>query len=151
MVAVHRRAAGACPVRAESPATEEVIATVPDGDEADVEAAVAAARPAAEAWRKVPARERGAIVAHLATILEEHAGELTLLDAIDGGHPVTGMQLDVSIAASTLQLFGGLAIELKGETIPASAGHLHMTIREPFGLAGRIIPFNHPLALTYLV
>ena len=129
----------------ESPATEEVIATVPDGDEADVEAAVAAAEPAAREWRRVPARERGALVADLARVLEEHADELTLLDAIDGGHPVTAMHIDVAIAASMLRLFAGLAIELKGSTIPATAEHLHLTVREPFGLVGRIIPFNHPL------
>ena len=129
----------------ESPATEEVIATVPDGDEADVDAAVAAAGPAARAWRRVPARERGALVADLARVLEEHADELTLLDAIDGGHPVTAMHTDVAIAASMLRLFAGLAIELKGSTIPATAEHLHLTVREPFGLVGRIIPFNHPL------
>ena len=129
----------------ESPVTEEVIATVPDGGEADVEAAVAAARPAAAAWRNVPARERGALVAALADVLEQHADELTLLDAIDGGHPVTAMHADVAIAASTLRLFGGLAIELKGSTIPATAEHLHLTVREPFGVVGRIIPFNHPL------
>jgi 2-formylbenzoate dehydrogenase len=129
----------------ESPATEEAIATVPDGDAADVDAAVAAAGPAARAWRQVPARERGAVVAELARVLEEHADELTLLDAIDGGHPVTAMHIDVSIAASMLRLFAGLAIELKGSTIPATAEHLHLTVRQPFGLVGRIIPFNHPL------
>jgi len=129
----------------ESPVTEEVIATVPDGDEADVDAAVAAAVPAARAWGRVPARERGAAVAELARVLEDHAGELTLLDAIDGGHPVTAMHTDVDIAATTLRLFAGLAIELKGSTIPATAEHLHLTVRQPFGLVGRIIPFNHPL------
>jgi 2-formylbenzoate dehydrogenase len=129
----------------ESPATEEVIATVPDGDEADVDAAVAAAGQAARAWRRVSARERGAVVAELARVLEEHADELTLLDAIDGGHPVTAMHIDVAIAASMLRLFAGLAIELKGSTIPATAEHLHLTVRQPFGLVGRIIPFNHPL------
>jgi 2-formylbenzoate dehydrogenase len=129
----------------ESPATEEAIATVPDGDAADVDAAVEAAGPAARAWRRVPARERGALVAELARVLEEHADELTLLDAIDGGHPVTAMHTDVAIAASMLRLFAGLAIELKGSTIPATAEHLHLTVREPFGLVGRIIPFNHPL------
>jgi 2-formylbenzoate dehydrogenase len=110
-----------------------------------VDAAVAAAGPAARAWRRVPARERGAVVAELARVLEEHADELTLLDAIDGGHPVTAMHIDVAIAASMLRLFAGLAIELKGSTIPATAEHLHLTVRQPFGLVGRIIPFNHPL------
>jgi 2-formylbenzoate dehydrogenase len=129
----------------ESPATEEIIAAVPDGGAADVDAAVAAALPAAAQWRRVPARERGALVGELARVLEQHADELAGLDALDGGHPVSGMHVDVAIAADTLRLFAGLAIELKGSTIPATAQHLHLTVREPFGLVGRIIPFNHPL------
>jgi len=129
----------------ESPVTGEVIATVPDGDAEDVDVAVQAALPAAAAWRAVPARERGAVVAGLAGILARHADELALLDAIDGGHPVTGMHADIDIAVDTLRLFGGLAIELAGRTIPATAENLHLTVREPFGVVGRIIPFNHPV------
>jgi acyl-CoA reductase-like NAD-dependent aldehyde dehydrogenase len=128
----------------ESPVTEQAIAAVPDGGADEVDAAVRAAVPAAAQWRRVPARERGAAVAELAQILERNAAELAVLDAIDGGHPVTGMHQDLAIAADTLRLFGGLAIELKGSTIPASGQHLHLTVREPFGVVGRIIPFNHP-------
>ena len=91
------------------------------------------------------ARDRGAVVAELASVLERHAAELALLDAIDGGHPVTAMRADVAVAADTLRLFAGLAIELKGATVPASAEHLHLTVREPYGVVGRIIPFNHPI------
>ena len=129
----------------ESPVTEEIIAAVPDGDATDVGAAVEAALPAAAAWRRVPPRERGSLVGELARVLEDNAAELALLDAIDGGHPVTGMHLDVAIAADTLRLFAGLGIEIKGSTIPASAQNLHLTVREPFGVVGRIIPFNHPV------
>ena len=129
----------------ESPVTEEVIAAVPDAGAADVEAAVQAAGPAAVAWRRVAARDRGALVAELANVLERNAEELALLDAVDGGHPVTAMHADVAMAADTLRLFAGLAIEIKGATVPASAEHLHMTVREPFGVGGRIIPFNHPI------
>ena len=129
----------------ESPVTEEVIAAVPDAGAADVEAAVQAAGPAAVAWRRVAARDRGAVVAELANVLERNAEELALLDAVDGGHPVTAMHADVAMAADTLRLFAGLAIEIKGATVPASAEHLHMTVREPFGVVGRIIPFNHPI------
>jgi acyl-CoA reductase-like NAD-dependent aldehyde dehydrogenase len=128
-----------------SPATEQVIAHVPDGDAADVDAAVRAAETAATQWRRVPPRERGARVAELARVLEEHADELAFLDAIDGGHPVTSMHLDVSMGADMLRLFSGLGIELKGETIPATTENLHLTLREPFGVVGRIIPFNHPI------
>jgi len=92
-----------------------------------------------------PARERGAAVAELAQIIERNAAELVMLDAIDGGHSVAGMHQDLAIAADTLRLFGGLAIEMKGSTIPASGQHLHLTVREPFGVVGRIIPFSHPL------
>ena len=129
----------------ESPVTEQVIARVPDGDAEDVDAAVAAAGAAAAQWRRVPARERGAVVGELARVLEEHTDELALLDAIDGGHPVTQMRLDVAMGADMLRLFAGLGIEIKGATIPATAEHLHLTVREPFGVVGRIIPFNHPV------
>ena len=78
-------------------------------------------------------------------MLEDHADELALLDAIDGGHPVTSMRLDVAMGADTLRLFAGLGIELKGATIPATADNLHLTVREPCGVVGRIIPFNHPI------
>jgi 2-formylbenzoate dehydrogenase len=129
----------------ESPVTEGSIATIPDGDAADVDAAAAAAVAAAPGWRRIPPRERGAIVAELARVLEENAAELAVLDAIDGGHPVTSMHLDVAVAADTLRLFAGLGIELKGATIPATAENLHLTVREPCGVVGRIIPFNHPI------
>lgn len=129
----------------ESPVTEAVIASVPDGGEADVAAAVEAALPAAAAWRRVPPRERGALLAELAVVLAANAAELALLDAIDGGHPVTGMLGDIAIAVDTLRYFAGLGGELKGETIPAAADSLHLTVREPYGVVGRIIPFNHPI------
>jgi 2-formylbenzoate dehydrogenase len=129
----------------ESPVTEQVIARVPDGGAEDVAAAADAATEAARDWRRVPARERGALVGTLAGVMEEHTDELALLDAIDGGHPVTQMRLDVAMGADMLRLFAGLAIEIKGTTIPATAEHLHLTVREPFGVVGRIIPFNHPI------
>src|SRR6266851_2630354 len=124
----------------ESPVTEDIIATVPDGDAADVGAAVEAALPAAATWRRVPPRERGALVGELARVLEENADELALLDAIDGGHPVTGMHLDVAIAADTLRLFAaplvaGNAVILKPpESAPLSAlrmGELFASVLPP--------------------
>lgn len=131
--------------RDESPVTGEVIAEVPDASGEDVDRAVAAGLEASERWRRVSARERGALVAELARVLDEHAEELALLDAIDVGNPVTAMRGDVAAGAELMRMFAGLAIELKGQTIPGSADNLHMTVREPFGVVGRIIPFNHPI------
>jgi len=128
-----------------SPVTGEVIAQVPDASDADVASAVNAAAAAAKSWRKLPAGERGALVGRLADILESHGDELAQLDSLDGGHPLVSMLQDVDIALEGMRLFAGLGGEIKGETIPASAEHLHYTVREPFGVVAKIIPFNHPL------
>src|SRR5260370_32631039 len=81
----------------ESPVTEDIIATVPDGDAADVGAAVEAALPAAATWRRVPPRERGALVGELARVLEENAHELAIPDALHGRHPVPAMRLELAL------------------------------------------------------
>src|SRR5438876_543863 len=55
---------------------------------------------------------------------------------------------DTTGAAEQLKWYTGLAIEMKGETVPASSKHLHITVREPFGVVARIVPFNHPLSFS---
>jgi acyl-CoA reductase-like NAD-dependent aldehyde dehydrogenase len=127
----------------ESPYTQEVIAEVPDAGEEDVEAAIAAASEAARHWRKVPVPRRARYASELADAISERAADFAVLDAIDSGAPVTEMRSDAGFAAAMLRTFAGLGLELKGSTIPASE-NLHFTVREPFGVTARIIPFNHP-------
>lgn len=66
------------------------------------------------------------------------------LEARDTGNTIGKLHADVEIAAGYLEYFAGLASELKGETIPATAKGLHLTLREPYGVVARIVPFNHP-------
>ncbi len=127
------------------PSTGERLASVPDGAAADVDAAVAAAKAAVPAWRATPPRERARVLRELATVLRANQQELAFLDAADGGFPITNMHNDVLWGADLLDLFADWALELGGETLPVSAEHLHYTVREPFGVVGRIIPFNHPI------
>ena len=127
------------------PATEQVIAQVPDADERDVELAVQAAEEGFARWRRMAPRERARIVREMARRLLEHEEELGLLDALDSGNPYTAMKGDVRMAAEQMELFADWALELKGETIPATAEHLHYTLREPYGVVARIIPYNHPI------
>jgi 2-formylbenzoate dehydrogenase len=129
----------------EDPATEDTIAEVPDADERDVGLAVDAAAAAFPAWRRTAARDRARLVRGLADVVREHVEEFAFLDALDGGFPITNMRNDVGWAAELLELFADWALQLGGETIPASADHLHYTVREPFGVVGRIVPFNHPI------
>lgn len=127
------------------PTTEDVLAEVPDGGTADVDQACRAALDAAPVWRATAARSRAGTLRKLAGVIREHAEELAALDSLDLGSPYPMMLLDVERAADSLEMFAGWALELKGEVIPASAQHLHYTTREPFGVVGRIIPFNHPI------
>lgn len=128
-----------------SPATEEEIARVTAATEADVDRAVAAARAAATAWAATPWAERGERVNALADRLEAEAESFARLDVVDAGIPIRGMRRDVANAVAYLRYFAGLASELKGHTIESKTGTFGFTIREPFGVVGRIVPFNHPL------
>jgi 2-formylbenzoate dehydrogenase len=127
------------------PTTERILGHAPDGGAADVDLACRAALDAAPPWRALAPRARAAAVRSLATIVRANAEELATLDALDLGSPLPMMRLDVERAADSLELFADWALELKGEVIPASGQHLHYTTREPFGVVGRIIPFNHPI------
>ncbi|PKW25491.1 aldehyde dehydrogenase family protein [Phycicoccus duodecadis] len=127
------------------PSTGEHLADAPDATAGDVDAAVRAAAAAFPAWRATSAPERGEVVGRLAAVLLDHEDELAELDARGLGSPVRSMLADVRRAAESLRLFAGWALDLRGETIPASADNLHYTVREPWGVVARILPFNHPL------
>ena len=71
--------------------------------------------------------------------------EFALLDAADNGSPLRDLRVDVEIGAAELRYFAGLALHARGETIPTGYDRVNYTLREPFGVVGRIVPFNHPL------
>ncbi|ANN68226.1 aldehyde dehydrogenase family protein [Bordetella bronchialis] len=130
--------------RSINPATQEDLGPYAVAGQPDIDAAVRSAAEAAAAWRAVSPLERGALLRRAAAIVREHAWELALIDAADCGNPVRQMRDDAVIAATQLEYFAGLVLELKGETIPTLNGSLDYTLREPLGVVARIIPFNHP-------
>jgi betaine-aldehyde dehydrogenase len=128
-----------------NPATLEPLALVPDGTEADARAAIDAAHAAYPAWRALAPKERAARARALAAALLAATDELAALESQDTGSPITPMSKDVQSAASRLEFFAGLVTEIKGTTVPASNEGFHYTVREPFGVVVRIVPFNHPI------
>lgn len=126
------------------PATERRIAIVPEAGSADVALAVGTAATAFEDWRRISPRVRAVMVRRLAALIRERTEEFAFLDALDAGLPISFMRDDVARGADMLELFADWALELGGQTIPATADNLHYTVREPFGVVGRIVPFNHP-------
>ena len=127
-----------------NPATEEVIATVPDADEADIRDTVDAAKEGFEQWRRFSWRKRQKIMLELAARMAEHTERFARLDTIDSGNPYTGMLGDAEKAPDEIRYFANLASELKGTTFESSDDMVCYSVREPFGVVGRIIPFNHP-------
>ena len=117
---------------------------VADCGAADVDAAVTAAKAAFPAWRDMPPLERARLLKRIANVLREHAEELAMIDAADCGNPYAEMVRDATVAAAQIEFYAGLVTEMKGSSIPMGPGVVNFSVREPRGVVGRIIPFNHP-------
>jgi len=128
-----------------SPATGEQLGHVDVAGPEDVGAAVAAARATFPSWAALRPGERAEALRGFASILRANAEELALIDAVDGGNPVSELVKDVRIAAAGFEFFAGLATEAKGETVPVGDGALNYTLRQPWGVVAKIIAYNHPL------
>lgn len=127
-----------------SPGNGQSLGTVADASEADVDAAVAAARTAFPGWRDTAPLERARMLRRMAQVVRDNARELALLDALDCGNPAAAMVGDAAIAAAQIDFFAGLVTEMKGASIPMGPDRLNTSVREPLGVVARIVPFNHP-------
>jgi acyl-CoA reductase-like NAD-dependent aldehyde dehydrogenase len=124
------------------PATGRLIARVASAGPAGVDRAVRAGLAAFPKWRAVPPRDRAALVSELAARVEKNAERLALLDTTDTGNPLSAMRGDITKGVRTLRDAAGLALQMTGLTYPLPG--LHYTQREPWGVVGRLITFNHP-------
>jgi phenylacetaldehyde dehydrogenase len=137
------------------PATGAVLTTVPDGDAADVDRAVTAARRAFDdpGWRRMSPLERGVLLNRVADVIEAHADELALLESRDNGKPVSvARAVDVGTSVKLFRYFAGWPSKLEGSTIPVSPRGglrvLNYTTRQPVGVAGLIVPWNFPVSMA---
>ena len=127
-----------------SPATEETLGRVPAGTAEDVNRAVAAAAKAQPMWSALSIWERGNLLRKLAGAIRERRAEIKQLEASDSGNTIASLDGDMHKASNHFEYYAGLATEMKGDTVPATPNGIHMTLREPYGVVGRIVPFNHP-------
>jgi len=134
-----------------NPATEEVICEVAEGDAADVDLAVHAARAAFETgpWSRMDARDRGRLLHKLADLAEQHLDELAALETLDNGKPINDSRAaDLPLAIDCLRYYAGWADKIHGDTIPIRGDYFCYTRREPIGVCGQIIPWNFPLLMV---
>ena len=132
-----------------NPATEQVIASIAEGNEVDVDRAVDAARRAFEGpWRTMRAAERGHILLKWADLLKKHADELAGLESLDAGKPIAAvLRQDLPAAIDTLTYYAGWADKISGEVVSTRDDALTYTVREPIGVVAAIVPWNFPLMI----
>ncbi|WP_295542689.1 NAD-dependent succinate-semialdehyde dehydrogenase [uncultured Pseudacidovorax sp.] len=130
------------------PATCERIAQVPDSGPAQARAAVDAAQAAFGAWRKVPARQRAAILKRWNDLVMAHQDDLGRLISREQGKPLAEGKGEVAYAASYIEWFAEQATRMNGEVIPAPVpGRRMFALREPVGVVAAITPWNFPAAM----
>jgi acyl-CoA reductase-like NAD-dependent aldehyde dehydrogenase len=134
-----------------NPANEEVLAMVAEGDKADVDEAVKAARKAFSdgPWARLSPHQRARFLFRIAELIDANADELAELETLDNGKPVTQSKaIDIAGAAETFRYYGGWATKIYGETNPSDPSMFNYTLREPVGVCGQIIPWNFPLLMA---
>jgi acyl-CoA reductase-like NAD-dependent aldehyde dehydrogenase len=135
------------------PATEELLAEVPQAGPEDVERAVASGRRALEGdWSRLAPAERGELLHRLAEMIERDADDLAVLETLDSGKPLSfSHTVDVATAIAQFRYYAGWPTKVESEVLPVGTPDMHCYRRkEPIGVCGQIVPWNYPLALASL-
>ena len=131
-----------------NPSDGSLLAQIARGAAADIDAAVAAAQAALDgAWGALTAAERGRVMLRMSAKVLEQADELARLEALDVGKPYKQGRADAVALARYLEFYGGAADKVHGETIPFANGYTALTLREPHGVTGHIVPWNYPMQI----
>jgi acyl-CoA reductase-like NAD-dependent aldehyde dehydrogenase len=129
------------------PATEEVMAELPQAGVEEADAAIERAREAFPAWRRVAPGERAALLRSVAAGVRDRADELARLESRNVGKPISDARGEVGMVADVFDYYAGAPERLLGDTIPV-AGGVDFTFREPLGVVGLITPWNFPIAIA---
>lgn len=133
-----------------NPATGQVLTTLAEGDKADIDLAVTAARAAFNgAWSKMLPAERQQLIWKVGDLILENADELAEIESLDNGKPIReSRSVDIPMAAEVFRYYAGWVTKIHGDTIPVNGPFLNYTLREPMGVVGQIIPWNFPLLMA---
>ncbi|MBO8140736.1 MAG: aldehyde dehydrogenase [Firmicutes bacterium] len=130
------------------PATGEQIGSAPEGSEAEIDQAVAAARAAFASWSRLKPSERRRILHRFADAIESHGDELARLETLDVGRPMReNSRHYIQRAAANIRFFADFAAMMPSEAYPMENGYINYVLRHPVGVAGLITPWNVPLLL----
>jgi aldehyde dehydrogenase (NAD+) len=131
-----------------NPSDGQQIGVIGRGGAAEIDAAVHAGHAAlAGEWGKLDAVSRGRLLNKLAELIRRDADRLAKLESEDVGKPLTQAKNDVAVCARYFEYYGAAADKIHGETIPFQNGFTVMTVYEPHGVTGHIVPWNYPLQM----
>ncbi len=142
---------GEARIEVRNPATGDLLTTVPDATQDDVDRAVAAARASFEskAWRGKDPSEKERILWRLSDLMEQHKDELAALESAENGKTLReALRADVNPAIDAIRYYAGWVRRIYGETIPVDGPFLNYTLREPVGVVGAIVPWNYPTCIA---
>jgi acyl-CoA reductase-like NAD-dependent aldehyde dehydrogenase len=133
-----------------NPASEQVLAVVAEGGQADVDEAVKAARRAVEEgpWSRMGPADRSRLLRRFAGLMEEHADELAELESLDNGMTLGTAHIFLSLSIETMYYFAGAASLVTGHTMASDPSFFNYSIREPIGVCGAITPWNGPIIMA---
>ncbi len=130
------------------PASGAVVGSIPRGGAAEIDAAVRAGEAArAGAWGAMDATSRGRLLLRLAELIRRDVDLLARIESADVGKPLGQARADGVVLARYFEYYGGAADKVHGETIPFQQGYTVLTVYEPIGVTGHIIPWNYPMQM----
>jgi acyl-CoA reductase-like NAD-dependent aldehyde dehydrogenase len=135
------------PLNVIEPATEDVLAELPQAGVEETDAAVARARDSSTAWKAVAPAERAALLRNVAAHVRDRHEDLATLEARNAGKPISDARGEIGMVADVFDYYSGAPERLVGDTIPV-AGGVDFTFREPLGVVGLITPWNFPLTIV---
>jgi len=132
------------------PATEQVLAEIPQATADDVAAAVAAAKQAHDAgvWRGLDPAKRASALFKVSDAIKKHANDLAWVDTLDHGKPIKHALGEMIAASNCFRYFAGWVDKVTGDVIPSRDGRFVYSQREPVGVCAQIIPWNFPLLMA---
>jgi aldehyde dehydrogenase (NAD+) len=130
-----------------NPSTGKVLAKVQEGDKEDIDKAVKAARAAAPIWANINPSLRSRILHKWADLIEQNIEELAAIESLDNGKPFNMAKGDITVAIECIRYYAGWCDKIHGKTVPSDGDFFNMTVHEPHGVVGAIIPWNFPILM----
>jgi betaine-aldehyde dehydrogenase len=132
-----------------NPAAEETLCETASATERDVDTAVAGAqRTFEQTWRDCAPGKRAEVLFQIAKILREHAEELSQLESLSIGKPISDARDEIAMGARTFEYYAGAVSRFYGQTIPVARGGFDFTLRQPMGVVAAIVPWNFPFPIA---